>query len=341
MFRGTNNADEPARKSMTLSRLALHARTLRNLCYVREYQAASRMAELRIDPTAVVYERGTRAYWIPELAITLTPSHHVLLAALWQALVLKRAGAHFSNEGNEIIVHTPCFSVEVENEDELFILREVVANGVYNVLPGTPGAVVLDIGMNTGFASLHFAAQPWVAEVWGYEPVPETYERAVRNLKRNPKLAEKIKAHNYGLSDTDGQMTCEYSSAWRGAAGLHGLLPEFRRNHRIAEAEIKQVSVKVQRVGTVLRQLQEAWPEAHVIVKLDCEGSEYPIIASLHSAGLLRQIDAFLIEWHQRGATELVETLSAEDFFVLSLTPQESTGMIYACRRGGRGNTTA
>jgi FkbM family methyltransferase len=333
MFRRTYNAAEHAHKGMLLASIVRRARTLRNLCYVREYEAASRMAEFRIDPSSVVYQRGTRVYRVPELGINLAPAHHCLLRALWQAFALKRAGVWFSNDGTEIIAHTPSFSVTVENEDELFILREVVANGIYNVVPGTPDVVVLDVGMNAGFASLQFAAQPWVAAVWAYEPVPETFARGLRNLERNPELAMKIKPHDYGLSDASGKMTFDYSPAWRGAAGLHGLTPGFRRNHRISSEEVSQVTVEVREASDVVREVRHGCPNASLILKLDCEGSEYPIIAALKSAGLLGQVDAFLIEWHERGAADLIETLTTAGFFALSLTPRESTGMIYACNR--------
>jgi FkbM family methyltransferase len=259
-----------------------------------------------------------------------------LLAALWQARALKRVGATFSNQAGEIIAHTPCFTVAVENEDELYILREVVANGTYNVVPSRPGAVVLDIGMNVGYASLQFAAQPWVAAVWAYEPVPATYRRALRNLERNRQLAAKIKPHNYGLANHQGNMTFDFSPQWRGAVGMEGLSPQFRNNHGIKGSDLSRVTVEVRSAAEVVRELKAAFPIAEVIVKLDCEGCEYPIIADLQRSGFLRKVDVFLIEWHRRGAGELLEALAADGFFTLSLTPQGFTGMIYACRRSGR-----
>ncbi len=319
-----------------LSTIARQGRLWRNLCYVRNYRAASQMAEYRLSPAAVAYRRDTRSYWVPELEINVGPAHHPLLAALWQARALKRAGVKFSNEAGEIVAHTPSFTAAVENEDELYILREVVANGVYNVMPGTPGAVVLDIGMNVGYASLQFAAQPWVAAVWAYEPVPATFRRALCNLERNPQLAAKIKSHNYGLADRKRNITFDFSPYWRGAVGVKGMSPEFRRYHGVRECDVSQVTVEVRRAAEVVSELKAAYPTAEVIAKLDCEGCEYQIISDLHKAGLLSQLDVFLIEWHQSGAAELLEVLAAAGFFTLSLTPQESTGMIYACRRTGR-----
>lgn len=314
-----------------LSTIVRQGRMLRNLCYVGSYDAASKMAECCVHPAEVGYTSATRVYRVADLGINLGPAHHGLLAGLWHARVLQRAGVQFANVGNEIIAQTPFFRVPVENEDELFILREVVADGIYNLIPSAPGAVVLDIGMNVGFTSLQFAAQPRVAAVWAYEPVAATYDRALGNLERNPELAVKIKAHNYGLCDTAGEMTFHYSPGWRGVAGVDGPSAEFRRTHRIED--LSRVTVTVRSASDVVSELRSEHPAAELIVKTDCEGCEYRIVAAMQREGLLHQVDVFLIEWHKHGPTELVQALAGEGFVVLSSTTGQSTGMIYACRR--------
>jgi len=298
---------------------------------VRDYRAARTITELRLNRHACVYDRATATYWIRELDLYLAPAHHDLLGELWRAVTLKQAGVTFTNCGGDIVADTGAFSVGVHTAEEVFLLYEIIADGVYNVASGRPGSIVLDIGMNVGFASLYFAALPWVEAVWSYEPVLETYARALRNLGRNPGLAAKIIPHNFGLSDAAGKVTFDYCSQWAAAVGVSGLTPEFRRTHEIAESDISKVSVDVQNVCSVIRDVRAGYPGAQVIVKSDCEGAEYAIIAALRSAGLLRQVDAFLIEWHQHGPRELEETLTGAGFFVVSLMPRAAaTGMLYA-----------
>ena len=318
---------------MLLSGIVKRGRVLRNLCCVRNYEAASKMADYRLHPSVVRYKTSTRAYWVPELGISVPPESHSLLRVLWQARALKRAGVSFYNDSGEIIAHTASFKVAVENEEELFILREIVAQGVYNLFPSSPGVVVLDVGMNVGFAALHFAAQPWIEAVWAYEPVPATYARALQNLCRNPQLSSKITAYNFGVGDQQEDTTFEYSPLWRGASGVLGLTPEFRRYHRIARKDVSRVPVRLGSACEVVRDARAAYPNARLVLKLDCEGCEYRIIAALQRASLLREVDTFLIEWHTLGASGLVQDLNAGGFDVLSLTSAESRGMLYACRR--------
>ena len=316
---------------MLLSKIVRQGRVLRNLCYVRNYEAASRMVDFRIPPTHVAYDSYARSYWIAELGIRVGPAQSPLLGGLGHARALKRAGVQFTNAGTEIIAQAPAFKAAVENEDELFILKEVVADGVYNLSPSAPGAVVLDIGMNVGLASLQFAAHPRVAAVWAYEPVAATYRRALANFDRNPELALKIKPHNWGLSDADGEMTFDYSPRCRGAVGVNGMATEFRRYHRIENLE--PVTVTMRNTGEVIRTMRVEYPGAELIVKMDCEGCEYQILSALRREKLLRQVQAFLIEWHKHGPTELVHTLADAGLATLSLMPREQTGMIYAFRR--------
>lgn len=315
---------------MHLSRILRQARILRNLCHVRNYKAASQMANYGLNWDAVVYDRTSDSYYVPDLNISINTVRHGLLAVLWQARELKRAGVKFSNVVDEIVAHTPEFDAAVENQDELFILMEIIARGAYGLLPDSDRAVVLDIGMHVGFASLHFAAQPFVKEVWSYEPVPATYARAERNLRRNPDLALKIKPFNYGLSDKTGDMVLHYCAQWKGAAGLLGLSPEFRQYHGVRPEEIETVKVQTRSAGEVVREMRLAHPGARLIVKLDAEGAEYAILAALEREGLLQKVDHFLIEWHQQGPQELERMLTKAGFSLFSFK-NSTTGVIYAC----------
>jgi FkbM family methyltransferase len=291
------------------------------------------MAALGVDRHSVRYDRSARTYWIRELDLRLPPAHHHLLPALGDAVLLKRAGVSFANCNEEIVANTGTFSVTVNSREELFILKEIIAQGTYSIM-SSEAAIVLDVGMNVGFASLYFAAQPRVLAVWSYEPVADTYDRALRNLERNPVLAAKVRPRNYGLSDRAGETTFDFCSQWPAAVGVCGLSSDFQRFHGVKANDISRITVQLQSVSDTVRELRAVYPETEAIMKVDCEGAEYPIIAELRCAGLLRDIDVFLIEWHERGPRELEHALASAGFFVSSfISHGTTTGMVYAYKR--------
>ena len=270
---------------MQFAPILTKARTLRNFCHVGDYGAARAMTEAGLNQQQCLYDRGTDTYWVRELDLYLPPKHHNLLEHLWLVAALKEAGVSLTNCGPEIVADAGAFNVALGTLEEFILLYEILAQGVYNVVPCRQSSIVLDIGMNVGLASLHFAAQPWVEAVWSYEPVPATYARALRNLERNPALAARITPHNFGLSDAADKMTFDYCSQWAAAVGVSGLNAEFRRSHEIAESDISTVTVDVQDVRAAIRDVRARHPQAQVMVKIDCEGAEYAIMAALGSAG--------------------------------------------------------
>ena len=74
-----------------------------------------------------------------------------------------------------------------------------------------------------------------------------------------------------------------------------------------------------------------------LVAKVDCEGAEYQIIDVLDRRGLLSKIDAFLIEWHEKGPEEIQDKLVAAGHGVwLRSHPGANHGMIYSCLRAVR-----
>ena len=76
-----------------------------------------------------------------------------------------------------------------------------------------------------------------------------------------------------------------------------------------------------------------------VVVKVDCEGSEFPIFEALDRDELFDDIDAFIIEWHKWWSKEktqhdLIKPLVKANYFVFDQTKVENphAGMLLAVR---------
>lgn len=68
----------------------------------------------------------------------------------------------------------------------------------------------------------------------------------------------------------------------------------FTRSRVVAEAESAAV-VPCFDFCAWLAPVVDAGP---VVVKLDCEGAEFPLIDALRRAGLLERLEMLLVEWH-------------------------------------------
>ena len=217
-------------------------------------------------------------------------------------------------------------SLHARSADDLNFVGEIFHERAYNLISGRPLAVI-DVGMNIGLTSLMLATKSEVREIHAFEPFTNTFDRAADNLRLNPTLAAKIRAENVGLSDRDwdGSMTVEAGS-------------DSGARSTIEAAQGQSVHLVLKDAGTALRPVIEQ-AEANglaVVVKLDCEGSEFAIMRSLEAAGLLPRISAFMVEWHaifpQHTQKTLLDPLAANGFLVFDQSPPTGNGFFYAVR---------
>lgn len=209
--------------------------------------------------------------------------------------------------------------------EEIFILKE------YNLVTNRD-SLIIDIGMNIGIASLFFAKNRWVKKIYGYEPFPITYESAISNIQMNSQLAKKIYTFNFGLSDKNEKKFLPYMYDMN--RGLSTLGRESIENGS---------EIYLRCAGEEIKIVMEKDPMLDVILKIDCEGSEYAIIDQLDKMGILKSINYIIMEWHTKPNIEgitfdrvlwVIELLSKTNFkFIQSFrngTKSFGSGFIYA-----------
>jgi FkbM family methyltransferase len=273
----------------------------------------------------------TNRLWNAEFGLSLHPQKHAFFPkSINYAKALRNiAGASFTlTPADELLAHLGAITVQVQTEEDLYILIEIHVEGSYNLHSSRP-AIVLDIGMNVGFASLAFAAMPNVQQVISFEPFPATFEQALANFRLNPALHAKITPVNVGIGATSRILSLEYCDAWRGSMGIDGVPDSLRAGN-----QFRQENVQIRSIHEAL-----SLPALNPIVntdlfaKIDCEGAEYEIIDALYTAGALPRFKAIMLEWHRKGPVPLVQQLQAAGFVLLSQSPHsKGTGMLYAFR---------
>ena len=216
------------------------------------------------------------------------------------------------------------------------VFNEVFIHNEYSFSIGDEPCAVFDIGMNEGLASLYFASYANVTHVYGFEPFPMTYEKAIGNFRMNrADIRDKIKAFPFGLSDGEREEEFTY-------------LPEFPGHMRTVHdgpddwsktAERLKAHVVLKDAGNVLSDLFAKHADKNIVMKIDCEGAEYGIFKSLSREGLIAKVRIYIMETHY-GKEAMIKKLLKENgfaFFDQYSGGPSKIGKIYAVNTRPRG----
>jgi len=207
----------------------------------------------------------------------------------------------------------------------LLMIRETWADGTY-----TPrgfeiqdGDSVVDIGANVGVFTLYAALRSPHGSVVASEPVPEIYDFLRANVELNH--LPNVKAFQYGVLDRPG-----HGHIWCDARNVGGH-SVFRA--RVRTSQTRQVPVEFITLEQLLR---KGRVDRVNLLKLDCEGSEYPIV--LHATDeTLDKIDKIALEYHlvdgqEHAPADLATRLTAAGFRVTTGVSDGDAGMMWAQR---------
>lgn len=202
------------------------------------------------------------------------------------------------------------------------MLPETLHSRHYDVpmAPVGPRHLVLDVGANHGFVSCDLARRG--ATVLAFEPAPEVFELLEANVALNG-LAGSVQASQIALASQAGSVQLHRTRAFGG--GMSTTAESYARNAGVAYAA--PILVQARSLRDVLRDVA---PRRVRLLKLDCEGAEFEILASL---GAIERavIDSIALEYHVRAypLASLVELLlSWEEFVLYKLPAAESTNEI-------------
>lgn len=147
--------------------------------------------------------------------------------------------------------------------------------------------VILDVGMNIGMNSIEYAT--FADTVHGFEPTPQTFDMAVRNIalnkdkattktwfKDNPEASMVSKGniipHNYGLGNVPGKFEILIKKDNAGHNHIDNIdVPTKTGKQRHRRVEPPKVEIEVKTIDDL------NFPEIDII-KIDTEGYEFPVV---------------------------------------------------------------
>jgi FkbM family methyltransferase len=175
---------------------------------------------------------------------------------------------------------------------EIHTVGELYLNGDYDfALP--ENALMLDVGANVGFTSIFLAHLHPRVMIEAFEPLSANYRTALSNIARNPEIRDRVALSNFGLFSTDGVQDIFTEDQ---NPGMSSLVIDRRE---LAQHAVDVQQVEVRRASTVLESLKSAHPDRQIVLKLDCEGSEYEILKDLIGTGAIRHVHLAVMEWHR------------------------------------------
>jgi FkbM family methyltransferase len=231
-------------------------------------------------------------------------------------------------EKKSFIVGVSGFQFKVSTLSNMAVLHEIFIQKIYNIQLEDPEVVVVDIGMNVSVASHFFATLPNVKAVYGYEPFPETFQEALYNISLNQCIQSKLIPFNIGVSDVTTQKTITLFESGSLSASTIEIEQTFTKK------EGQDVKVELIAAKELLSNITQRHPNNQLLLKIDCEGEEYAILESLRNSGLMQNVTAILVEWHEKGVLPIASFLIDHGFQFHHIPNEKlNCGMVYAFKK--------
>lgn len=301
---------------------------IKTMIVVGNLRIAKHITKLRLSCKKIIGENGEKYLWFPELDVSIHPvKHRFILKTIRNIYQLNRVtGCNIQRYGDDILVTIENCKFYVNTVEDIYFLCQTFGQNIYNII-FPKRAVVMDIGMNIADTSIYFANKENVVLVRAFEPFTPTFDMAIRNIKLNPEVASRIEPFNYGLGDKHRRLKCEYSPTCKGGVGIAGFVKRPKK-------PVKDVSIEEIEIRSVAKEVMKAkkdFPDYNLVLKVDCEGSEFEIIKGLDKENLLSTVSVFLLEWHNKSPVEILEALKNANFTVLVIDDMnQDIGVLYA-----------
>lgn len=137
--------------------------------------------------------------------------------------------------------------IALENVDDFLTVYDIYANRHYERLEAqaSPGSVLWDIGANIGVTSLIFAQNPNISHIYSFEPMPHTFDCAMRSLRANPELSAKITLDKRGVGNAEGELQVSYTKKAKAAIGISEIPPRLKTLYRIKPEDMEQITILI------------------------------------------------------------------------------------------------
>jgi len=195
----------------------------------------------------------------------------IRFVANWQAHFKQKRNKQYmpmeiTTRGNRITFSVPTWSLYMVFK-EIFMSDFYRINLLVKLLPQNP--VIVDVGGNAGYFNMMLFSKIKDAQVIAYDPILENCTLHRENIKRNPIMADKVKVFNMAVTGTPIEEVSIYKEVESDNSVTASVYTDFSTQNRNV---IKVKAISLQQI------IESSNLNSVDLLKLDCEGSEYPII---------------------------------------------------------------
>lgn len=202
----------------------------------------------------------------------------------------KFLSVRYTTRGTPLAFDVPTFGLYL-------VFKEIFLTDFYSIdtwvskLPKNP--IVVDIGANAGYFNMLLLSRRPDAQVYAYEPIEQNYELFKRNLELNPAIKNNVRIFHRAVTGQPVDHIVLYKEADGDNSVTASVFQDFEQHNS------KRVTVN----AVSLAQLLEENKINHVdFLKLDCEGSEYPIVYD-SPKDIWKKVKSVFLEVHTLDAT--------------------------------------
>ncbi|MGI6250742.1 MAG: FkbM family methyltransferase [Anaerolineaceae bacterium] len=177
---------------------------------------------------------------------------------------------------------TPKLEVQVRGKMDAWSVKETLLDRLYQKYgcEVQPGWIVVDIGAAIGEFPLEVASI--ACKVFAFEPNPESLSILRENMRRN------------GINNVDSYPLGVWNSAGRMQLSLPQGEPLQAQTVENDSSAAQQESFETVTLGDVVEDYVRGKVD---LLKMDCEGAEYPILLNTGTE-ILAKIDRVIMEYH-------------------------------------------
>jgi FkbM family methyltransferase len=189
----------------------------------------------------------------------------------WPEYFSQKRAESFSNvrfitRGKPLVFDVPTRALYLVFK-EIFMTDFYAMKNWLSQLP--PNPVIVDVGANAGYFDTLLLSQKTDARIYAYEPIEKNVTLFNNNLLLNPSIKKNVNLFHRAVTGKPVEFIVLYKEADSDNSVTASVFQDFETHN------LKSVSVRATSLAQIMNDNNL---ECIDFLKLDCEGSEYPIV---------------------------------------------------------------